>query len=1014
LPTEEDPPPFLLVVDVGHVFELYADFSQKGKAYLPFPDARAYRIRLADLAHEGVRAKLRAIWLDPHSLDPAKISAAVTREVAGHLAELAKSFEKHHDPATVAAFLSRCLFCMFAEDVELLPKASFTSLLESVKADPRAAVPLLRQLFEEMNVGKFSNILRQKILHFNGGLFADATVLPLNGTQLGLLIRASRLQWRHVKPAIFGTLLERALNPVERHKLGAHYTPRAYVERLVLPTIVEPLREEWSAVRIAAVTLATRGNLKVAIKETRAFHHKLCAVRVLDPACGSGNFLYVTLEHLKRLEGEVLQLVESFGENMRLDLGGETVDPHQFLGLEINPRAATIAELVLWIGYLQWHHRNRGATEWPEPVLRAFKNIECRDAVLAYDREEFAKDEHGKTRFIWDRKTTKADAVTGRAVPDEKAIIPLKTYINPRPTVWPQADYIIGNPPFLGAQRMRDDLGDGYTETLRAAYPEMPESADFVMFWWHKAAKETLAGRTRRFGLITTNSIRQVLNRRIVQDALTRCLNLSFAIPDHPWIDAAECAAVRISMTVGRIASASPDSALYRVTKETARADTGENDVLLTTETGYIGADLTVGADVTNATALKANEGVAVKGFELGSQGFLVPKVEAMAILARHTSWSTILKPYMNGDDLTEGICNRYVIDFFGHSQDEARQFAALFNIVAADVQSDRKGNREQRTASKWWLFRRSGESLRLAIAGLPRFIGTTRTARKRVFQFLPKGLVAESKIVVVASDDAFHLGVLSSRIHVCFSTAAGGWLGVGNDPTYNHIDCFNKFPFPACTEKQKDNIRKLAEELDALRKRAQQTHGLGLTDIYNILEKVRANETLTANDKAIHDAAFVSTLKQIHDDLDRAVADAYAWPWPLPDSEILERVVALNAQRAAEEAKGQIRWLRPGYQKPLFAGVKQSDLGLEETAAAKPSESTVKSPKSKIAWPKTIADRAKAVEAALTAAEHPLSAAFLAKQFSRANEKDVEEILETLAALGRVREGDMNGTYVL
>jgi hypothetical protein len=282
------------------------------------------------------------------------------------------------------------------------------------------------------------------------------------------------------------------------------------------------------------------------------------------------------------------------------------------------------------------------------------------------------------------------------------------------------------------------------------------------------------------------------------------------------------------------------------------------------------------------------------------------------------------------------------------------------------------------------------------------------------VFQFLPKGLVAESKIVVVASDDAFHLGVLSSRIHVCFSTAAGGWLGVGNDPTYNHIDCFNKFPFPACTEKQKDNIRKLAEELDALRKRAQQTHGLGLTDIYNILEKVRANETLTANDKAIHDAAFVSTLKQIHDDLDRAVADAYAWPWPLPDSEILERVVALNAQRAAEEAKGQIRWLRPGYQKPLFAGVKQSDLGLEETAAAKPSESTVKSPKSKIAWPKTIADRAKAVEAALTAAEHPLSAAFLAKQFSRANEKDVEEILETLAALGRVREGDMNGTYVL
>ncbi len=379
LPAAEDPPPFLLIVDVGHVIELYADFTQKGKAYLPFPDARAHRIRLADLAHEDVRAKLRTIWLDPRSLDPAKVTALVTREVAVHLAELAKSFEKKHAPATVASFLSRCLFCMFAEDIELLPRHSFSQLLESVKGDPGAAVPLLQQLFAEMNTGKFSVILRQKILHFNGGLFAEATALPLNSTQLKLLMEAAKLEWRHVEPAIFGTLLERALNPAERHKLGAHYTPRAYVERLVLPTLVEPLRDEWTAVKTASVALATRGDLKAAIKESRAFHHRLCAVRVLDPACGSGNFLYVALEHLKRLEGEVLQLIESFGENMRLDLGGETVDPHQFLGIEVNPRAATVAELVLWIGHLQWHHRNRGATEWPEPVLHAFGNIECRD-----------------------------------------------------------------------------------------------------------------------------------------------------------------------------------------------------------------------------------------------------------------------------------------------------------------------------------------------------------------------------------------------------------------------------------------------------------------------------------------------------------------------------------------------------------------------------------------------------------------------------------------------------------
>lgn len=1014
LPADEDPPPFLLVVDVGHIFELYADFSQKGKAYLPFPDARAHRIRLAELSRPEVRAKLRTLWLDPHALDPAKVSAAVTREVAGHLAALAKSFEQAHDPATVAAFLSRCLFCMFAEDVELLPKDSFSGLLESVRGDPGAAVPLLEQLFAEMNTGKFSVILRQKVLQFNGGLFAESRALPLNGTQLGLLITAAKKQWRHVEPAIFGTLLERALNPAERHKLGAHYTPRAYVERLVLPTVIEPLREEWTAVKTAAVTLANRGDLKAAILETRAFHHRLCGVRVLDPACGSGNFLYVTLEHMKRLEGEVLQLIESFGENMRLDLGGETVDPHQFLGIEINPRAATVAELVLWIGYLQWHHRNRGATEWPEPVLRAFKNIECRDAVLAYDEKGYAKDANGATRFVWDRRTYKTDPATGRDVPDGKAVIPLDTFVNPRSAAWPQADYIVGNPPFLGTSRMREDLGDGYTETLRAAYPAMPESADFVMFWWHKAAQEALAGRTRRFGFITTNSIRQTFNRRIVQSAMNQGLALAFAIPDHPWIDAAECAAVRIAMTVGVPSKPGTEGQLLRVTDEKPNEHTGENDVQLSLDIGKVGADLTAGADVAGAMPLRQNEGIAIKGFELGSQGFLLVKDEAINLLKKHPSWSDVLKPYMNGDDLTEGICDRYVIDFFGRTEDEARQYSQLFNVVASSVIADRTANREARTQAKWWLFRRSGESLRRAINGLHRFIGTTRTARKRIFQFLPQGLVAESKIVVVASADAFHLGVLSSKIHVCFSTAAGGWLGVGNDPTYNHVDCFNKFPFPDCTETQKERIRALAEELDAHRKRAQAQHKLGLTDIYNVLAKLRAGEPLTTKDKAIHDAALVSTLKQLHDDLDRAVADAYGWSWPLTDAEILHRVVALNAARAAEEARGHIRWLRPEYQQARFAGTKQADLGLDAGKPAKPKANSLK-PKAgaKAPWPQTIADRAKTVEAALAAAEHPVTAAALAQRFARAKAKDVAEILETLAALGRAHVGDVKGTFV-
>jgi hypothetical protein len=274
LPSDEPPAPFLLVVDVGHSIEVYADFTQAGRAYQAFPDPRSFRLRLDDLRDDKVRERLRRIWLDPLSLDPAKVSAEVTREIAGYLATLASSLEdQKHTPKIVAEFLTRCLFCMFAEDVGLLPKDSFRGLLESLRQSPEGFVPKLRQLFAEMQTGTdFSVILNRKLLRFNGGLFEDASVLPLDGTQLGILIKASTMQWKDVEPAIFGTLLERALDPAERHQLGAHYTPRAYVERLVLPTVIEPLRDEWESVRAAAATHARRGDLKSARAEVSAFH----------------------------------------------------------------------------------------------------------------------------------------------------------------------------------------------------------------------------------------------------------------------------------------------------------------------------------------------------------------------------------------------------------------------------------------------------------------------------------------------------------------------------------------------------------------------------------------------------------------------------------------------------------------------------------------------------------------------------------------------------------------------
>lgn len=1052
-----DNPPFIVVVDVGHTFEIFADFTQAGKAYLPFPDPRTFRIRLEQLRDEKIRERLRLIWTNPAALDPALQSADVTREISGHLAELAKSLEKSkHEPETVAQFLTRCLFCMFAEDVGLLPDRSFTELLNSLPPDGAGFQEVMQQLFREMNTGTgkgISVVLRKKLLHFNGGLFADDTVLPLNGLQLGLLKKAAKQNWSKVEPAIFGTLLERALNPAERHQLGAHYTPRAYVERLVLPTVIEPLRAEWENIRAAAVTHARAGNLKKARTEVNAYHDKLCKVTVLDPACGSGNFLYVALEHLKRLEGEVLDVAASFGENFKLELQHHTVDPHQFLGIEINPRAAAITELVLWIGYLQWHFRTRGATMPEEPVLKKFKNIECRDAVLDYDGEpepvtwamavanpdlpglpdamrqdsDIATGQPHPEQVItvWDRRSMKTDLVTGRAVPDETKRVPLLTYKNPRPALWPRTNFIVGNPPFIGTARMREDLGDGYAETLRATYPEVPESADFVLYWWHKAAELTRAGRAERFGFITTNSLRQTFARRVVQTQLSAKpkLSLLFAIPDHPWVDTAEGAAVRIAMTVGAMGDHSGE--LLNVTAEEPQPD-GSEKVSFSSQHGRISAELTTGANVASTSELQANDGLANRGFCLFGSGFIVSPDKAKELgRGKIRSLENYIRPFRNGKDLTDAPRGVMVIDLFGMEAEMVREkFPATYQHLFTHVKPERDENKRESRRINWWVFGEPNKQLRQMLIGLPRYIATTETSKHRMFQFLDSEIAPDNMLVVIALNDAFHLGVLSSRIHGVYALAAGGTLE--DRPRYNKSRCFDPFPFPLCSEPEKERIRKLAEELDAHRKRVQAQHGLTLTGLYNVLEKIRgcAREstadsssrglttaaTLTAKEKLIHDHGLVSVLKQLHDDLDVAVAAAYGWPWPLSDQEILTRLVTLNAERAAEEKRGIIHWLRPEYQtrSEKLGARSQNQLNLPEGKAKPKAKGKAAKPQGKAEWPKPLSDRVKAVETALHAVGVPTTPAELAKQFKRAKPADVAEILETLVTVGRAhRKGN-------
>jgi hypothetical protein len=455
--------------------------------------------------------------------------------------------------------------------------------------------------------------------------------------------------------------------------------------------------------------------------------------------------------------------------------------------------------------------------------------------------------------------------------------------------------------------------------------------------------------------------------------------------------------------------------------------DDGSAEVTFTALHGRIGSGLNIGAELEDTLPLIANVGISSPGVKLHGAGFIVTPEQANALgLKTVPGLKNHIRPYLNGRDLTDKPRGVMTIDLFGLPLEPVRaRFPAVYQHVLTTVKPERDQNNRSSYRDTWWVHGEPRRDLRKALDGLTRYIATVETAKYRFFQFLETSVLPDNMLIAIASDDAFHLGVLSSRIHVVYALAAGGTLE--DRPRYNKTRCFDPFPFPACTESQKSRIRALAEELDAHRKRAQATHGLGLTDIYNVLEKVRAGLALTTKDKALHDAALVSTLEQLHDDLDAAVADAYGWTWPLIDAEILEKVVALNTARAAEEAKGQIRWLRPEYQMSAVSGQKsaqqQTQLGLTEAPPAPGSKlparsSKLPAPSSKLKtakqpWPKTLAERAKAVETALAAAARPITAAELTKQFSRAKEPEVLEILDTLVALARAHAGDDEGTFV-
>ncbi|MCD8486676.1 MAG: DUF559 domain-containing protein [Desertifilum sp.] len=456
--------------------------------------------------------------------------------------------------------------------------------------------------------------------------------------------------------------------------------------------------------------------------------------------------------------------------------------------------------------------------------------------------------------------------------------------------------YVVSNPPFIGNARMRDRLGDGYTETLRQVYSDVPETVDYVMYWWHKAAELARANYINRFGFITTNSIHQVRQRKAIESHQNQKnpIRLIFAIADHPWTN--EGAAVRIAMTVGQADSANIvqiaqlGTVIQELDAETPE-DLADKVEIFVKNVEQIFSNLQAGSDITKLRPLKSNARLTCRGVMINGSGFLMEEKEF------YMCEQDILFPYLNGRDFMQDSRNLKVIDLSAlNIQEVQKKFPKAYQWILERVKPQRDASRDQKLRDRWWIFERPRPELRAAVKDLQRYIATVETAKHRVFVFLPHDVIPDNMLIAIALDDAYFLGVLSSSIHAKWCLANGGSLGVyiGNI-RYNKTRCFDPFPFPEPSATLKQRIRELGERLDAHRKRVQAQHpDVTITAMYNLLEKIRAGEELTEKDWEFNNKALVSTLKQIHDELDVAVFEAYGWEdlifpsplTPLPEGE--------------------------------------------------------------------------------------------------------------------------------
>jgi methylase of polypeptide subunit release factors len=753
LPLEN--PPLLVVSDRLRI-EVHTHFTGT-------PSER-HSFALEDITRPDVQQRLRALWAEPDSYKPRRTNRDITEEAARTFAGTAERLRAAGVPPDKAShFLTQCVFCFFAEDVGLLPARLFERLV-GVQISPERLRTQLAALFDTMRNGGLFGV--EDLPWFNGGLFQSVDVPALAAEDVAVLKAASALNWSAIDATIFGTLFERGLDPAKRSQLGANFTDPATIMRLVEPVVQRPLLAEWAAVRhqiearlrqrdslreeAAAVPSTTPalkkkfGNLRTRANEAERaaqalfgeFLERLKSYRVLDPACGSGNFLYLALRCLKDIEHQVNLEAESLGLERQHDVTG----PHNVLGIELNEYAAELARVTVWIGELQWRIQ-LGYGFKLNPVLDPLDHIECRDAVLGPDGQE---------------------------------------------AQWPKADVVVGNPPFVGDKKMRGELGDAYTEALRAAYKgRVPGGADLVCYWFERARAQIEGGRLVRAGLVATNSVRGGSNREVL-DAIVKTTRIFEAWSDEPWIN--DGAAVRVSLVA--FGSVVGDAML-------------EGKLV-----GRIAADLSslgtasTSLDLTTAGTLLANRRASfIGGMKKGNFDVSGEVARDWLRLPNPNGLSnaTVLQPWLNGLDVTRRPQGMWIIDFgLDRANDESALFEQPYKHVLEHVKPARDLVRNELEKSRWWLHARPAPDLRKATSTLPRFAATARVAKHRLFAWIVPPAIADGQIVAIARADDTTFGMLHSRFHELWSLRMCTWMGVGNDPRYTPTTCFETFPFPA------------------------------------------------------------------------------------------------------------------------------------------------------------------------------------------------------------------------